>query len=135
MKTNKFLFGAAVLALTTSALISACSGQGGGSSEKTRVQKVVEQAEKMSREDLFKKAAEELGSQTFHWYATSSRGGKVKDKFVAELNKAGGTNITADQIDYQTTVDGRIYTILNAEIESGKQVTSVWVPRFLKGVD
>ena len=124
MKTNKILFGVAVLALSSTALLSACSGQGSGSGEKTRVQKVVEQAEKMSREDLYKKAAEELGSQTFHWYATSSRGGKVKDKFVKALNDAAGTSITESQIDYQTTVDGRIYTILNAEIESGKQVTS-----------
>ena len=126
MKTKKLMLCFGVLALSASALLSACSGQQGGG-ELSRVKKVVAEAEKMSREDLFKKAAEEIGTQTFHWYATSSRGGKVKDKFVEELNKVrpeGAAEIKVDQIDYQTTVDGKIYTFLNAEIESGKAVTS-----------
>ena len=127
MKRNKFLLGFSVLALSASAL-AACTNQGqSGSKELTRVQKVVAEAETLSREDLFKKAAAEIGTQTFHWYATSSRGGKVKDKFVEELNKykpEGAATITESQIDYQTTVDGKIYTFLNAEIESKKAVTS-----------
>ena len=127
MKTNKILFCLSVLTLSATAGLSACSKQQDGGKELSRVQKVVAEAEKMSREELFKKAAEEIGSQTFHWYATSSRGGKVKKEFVAELNKVrpeGAAEITDSQIDYQTTVDGKIYTFLNAEIESGKPVTS-----------
>ena len=130
MKT-KILYCLSVLALSATAL-AACSNQNsgdssGGSKEPTRVEKVVQEAEKMSREELFKKAAEELGEKTFNWYATSSRGGKVKDKFVEELNKVrpdGAKEIGVNQINYQTTVDGKIYTFLNAEIESGKAVTS-----------
>ena len=115
-----------LLALSATALLAGC-GQGGGntpSSEKTAVQKVVEEAEKLDRTELFKKAAAELGNNTFHWLATSSRGGKVKKEFVAALNEAAGTQIKEDQIDYQTTVDGKIYTFLNAEIESGNATYS-----------
>ena len=89
--------------------------------EKTRVEKAVEDAESMSREDLYKKAAAELGSNTLHFLATSSRGGKpeIKAAFVKALNDAAGTSIKDSQIDYQSTVDGRIYTMLNAEIDAG----------------
>ncbi len=115
-----------LLALSATALLAGC-GQGGGntpSGEKTAVQKVVEEAQKLDRTELFKKAAAELGSKTFNWIATSSRGGKVKDKFVAELNKAAGTNITESQIKYETVVDGVIYTQINAEVDSGNATFS-----------
>ena len=131
MKVNKISLCFSVLALSATALATGCNGGSKTSSDKpqelTRVQQIVAEAEQMSREDLFKKAAEEIGSKTFHWYATSSRGGRVKDKFVEELNKvkpSGAPEIKESQIDYQTTVDGRIYTFLNAEIETGKPVTS-----------
>lgn len=122
MKRKNLVLSLSVLALSASGLMVAC-----GKKDLSHVQQVVAEAEKMSREELFKKAAEELGTNTFHWYATSSRGGKVKDKFVEELNKVrpeGAPEITQSQIDYQTTVDGKIYTFLNAEIESKKPVTS-----------
>ena len=122
MKTNKFMLGLSILALSTSALLLGCGKEEG--SDLTRVEQVVAEAEKMDRTQLFKKAAEELGSKTFNWYATSSRGGKVTKEFVAALNEAGGTSITENQIKYNTTVDGRIYTFLNAEIEAKNQVTS-----------
>ena len=126
MKTKKLTLCFGVLALSASALLFSCGKE---EEELTRVEKVVAEAETLTRDELFKRAAAELGTQTFHWYATSSRGGKdaVKNGFVAELNKVkpeGAADIAATQIDYQTTVDGRIYTILNAEIESGNQVTS-----------
>ena len=136
MKQNKLgLFGLA--ALTCASLLAACgtpaaststtSDDGTDTSEKkelTAVEKVVQEAEGMAREDLYKKAAEELGNKTFHWLATSSRGGKVKGEFVKALNEAAGTSITESQIDYQTTVDGTIYTFLNAEVESGNATYS-----------
>ncbi len=124
MKSNKFLLSLAIVALGTSALFTGCSRKKDDAEELTRVEKVVAEAQEMGREELFKKAAQELGTKTFHWLATSSRGGKVKAEFVAALNKAAGTSITESQIDYQTTVDGRIYTSLNAEIESKNPVMS-----------
>ena len=58
MKTNKILYCLSVLALSATAL-AACSNQNsgdssGGSKEPTRVEKVVQEAEKMSREELLK---------------------------------------------------------------------------------
>ena len=122
MKSNKV--SVILMALSATALMAACGGNSSSatglsvsSKEETAVEKVAKEAEGLSREDLYKKAAAELGSKTFHWLATSSRGGKVKGKFVEALNAAAGTNITEEQIDYQTTVDGKIYTMLNAELE------------------
>ena len=58
--------------------------------EKKEYREVFAEAEKMSRDDLFKKAAEEIGDKTFHWYATSSRGGKVKQKIAARVGERCG---------------------------------------------
>ena len=132
MRSKKLFLSA--FALSATAILAACGGQPASSSapaqssgkELTRVEKIVAEAQTLSREELYKKAAAELGDKTFHWLATSSRGGKkpVPQNFVAALNAAAGTSIKDSQIDYQTTVDGRIYTFLNAEIESGNQTTS-----------
>lgn len=124
MKSKKLIL--SLLALSATAVLAGCGEAGGGQqpAELTEVQKVVKEAETLSRTELFKKAAAELGSKTFHWLATSSRGGKVKGEFVKALNEAAGTTIKEDQIDYQTTVDGKIYTFLNAEVESGNATYS-----------
>ena len=118
MKSKNLLLG--LLALSAAGVLAGCNQPEPApvQEEKTAVEKVVEEAETLSREELYKKAAAELGTKTFNWLATSSRGGKVKDKFVEALNAAAGTSITKEQINYQTTVDGRIYTTLNAELES-----------------
>ena len=119
MKLNKLtLF--SVFALSISSGLLSCKP----AQPASRVKQIVEEAQKLSRTELYKKAAAELGSQTFHWLATSSRGGKVKDKFVKALNDAAGTSITESQIDYQTTVDGRVYTIINGDNESGNPTIS-----------
>ncbi len=117
-----------LLSLSAVAVLAACGGGNASSSqsskELTATEKVVAEAQTLTRQELYKKAAAELGTKTFHWLATSSRGGKVADKFVAALNDAASTSISVDQIDYQTVVDGVIYTTLNAEIDAGKPTFS-----------
>lgn len=123
MNKNSKFWTLGLMVLSAVGFLAGCSeagsDDGSGDAELTEVQKVVAEAEKLDRDALYKKAAEELGTtNTFHFLATSSRGGKVKGKFVEAL-QAYNSDITESQIDYQTTVDGKIYTTLNAEIEAG----------------
>jgi hypothetical protein len=96
--------------------LTSCGGD--GSELGAAVKSVVEQAEKMSREDLFQKAADELGGNTMKFIGTSSRFKKAIEPFIAELTKynsaCAGASVTTD-----TAVDGQIYTKLLGEIESG----------------
>ena len=99
--------------------LTACDGKKEAS---TRVQKAIADAETLSHDELFKKAAEELGETgQLKIAATTSRGGKdkVKDLFKAELQKHN-SKIT-DPIKYDTFVDGAIYTTLIGEILNGKK--------------
>jgi hypothetical protein len=113
MKTSKILLVLATLAST--AALAGCQQKA-----TTAVEKAIADAETLSQEDLFKKAAEELGDAgQLKILATTSRGGKdvVKNAFIAKLQKYN-PNITAP-LKYDTTVDGAIYTTLLSEIESG----------------
>ena len=111
MKSNKILVALATLAAC--ATLAGCS-----KTEKSEVEKAIEDAETLTRDELFKKAAEELGtSGKIKILATSSRGAKAKDLFTNELKKYN-SGIT-DPLTYETTVDGRIYTTLLAEITTG----------------
>lgn len=86
----------------------------------TRVADAVADAMTLTRDELFKKAADELGTTgKVKFIATTSRGGKTaaKNKFIEELQKHNA-NIT-DPLDYSSTVDGRIYTMINADIDAG----------------
>ena len=113
MKNSKILLVLATIAST--AALAGCQQKA-----TTAVEKAIADAETLSQEDLFKKAAEELGdSGQLKILATTSRGGKdaVKNAFIAKLQKYNA-NITAP-LKYDTTVDGAIYTSLLSEIESG----------------
>ena len=112
MKISKLL-----LALAAAASVSALAGC--QKTESSSVEKAIADAETLSQEDLFKKAAEELGpSGQLKVLATTSRGGKdaVKNAFIAKLQKYNAT--ITDPLKYDHTVDGAIYTTLLAEIES-----------------
>jgi uncharacterized protein YwlG (UPF0340 family) len=88
--------------------------------ELTAVQKAVQDAETLSRDELMKKAAAELGDAgQLKVLAVTSRGGKdaPKNKFI-ELLQAAGSKNTAP-VKYESTVDGKIYTTLCGEIEAG----------------
>lgn len=83
----------------------------------------IKDAQTLSHDELFKKAAEELGANgQLRILATTSRGGKsaVKDLFISELQKWNSA-ITANALRYDTTVDGQIYTTLQGEIEANVQ--------------
>ncbi len=88
-----------------------------------KVLEAIKDAETLSHDELFKKAADELGANgQLRILATTSRGGKdtVKNLFISELQKHNSA-VTANALKYDTTVDGQIYTTLQGEIEAGVQ--------------
>lgn len=112
---TKFLLTAAAL-LGSALSLSAC---GGGSTNATGVKAAVEAAQKMSRDDLYKKAAEELkDGGVCKFDSVTSRLKKGLPAFVKELQKYQ-SSITADNFKIDTAVDGVIYTNLLGEIEAG----------------
>ncbi len=114
---KKHLALAAALLLSAGALASCGNSD---SANRKKVEAAVADAENLTRDELMKKAAVELGTNEFKFLATTSRGGKdpVKNGFVAELNKYN-KDIKATQIKYDSTVDGQVYTTLSGEIDSG----------------
>lgn len=118
------------LVLSTVAL-AAC----GGSSDNTEASKnvidetvaaAVADAQNLSRADLMKKALEEIkAGKKVKMLAVTSRGGKdsAKIEFMEQLNAVGGSFDTSKSsnapVEYESTVDGKIYTVLAGEVESG----------------
>lgn len=115
MKKQKFLIISATLLSTC--LMASC---GGNELEDLKASnlKVIEEAQKMTREDLFKKAAEEIGGGELKFVGTSSRFKNAIDPFKKELAKYNPEceklSITKD-----SKVDGQIYLTLCGEIEAG----------------
>lgn len=109
-----------VLAVSA-ALISTCIMTSCGKSEaqlqKENNKAVIEEAQKLSRDELFKKAAEEIGSGELKFIGTSSRFKKAIDSFKEELAKynsaCANMSITQDSM-----VDGEIYGKLLGEIDA-----------------
>ena len=116
------LTGCGTPAVSSVAASSATASSAAASSAvpETAVQKAVKEAMTLSRDELMKKAAAELGEKgKLKVLAVTSRGGKdaPKNKFKALLAAAGSTN--TDPVGYDSTVDGKIYTTLCGEIEAG----------------
>ena len=101
-----------------------------------KVTAAIKDAENLSRADLMKKAVAELkaagANAGIKIEAVTSRGGKsaAKAEFARQLQAAGMdygiTDTTTDNdaakkapVTYNSTVDGKIYTILSGEIEAG----------------
>ena len=74
------------LALTLVLLVSfVLTGCGGKKQEKSEVQKIIEQAQTMSLEELARKAIEESNGKQFYGVGNSSRGKSALPLFIAYL--------------------------------------------------
>ncbi|MBO8427582.1 MAG: hypothetical protein IAC58_03415 [Firmicutes bacterium] len=111
---NLFTISAAVLCAFT---MTSCNG-GKTDEIKATNQEIIAQAETLTRDELMKKAAEEIGGGTLKFIGTSSRFKNAIDAFKAELTKYNPdcANMTITQ---DTAVDGEIYLRLCGEIEAG----------------
>ena len=127
----------AVLMLAMAALTSCSGSQGGGSKEKSEVQKIIEQAQNMSMEELAKKAIEESKGKTFYGVGNSSRGKSALPVFIDYL-KTIDPSYTME-FDWQQPKNNKIFDQLTAEgqkrtgtyamtlIQDGNQIESKMV--------
>jgi hypothetical protein len=107
-----------LVALSLTALAGCNNGSKSGA-----VSKALADAETLTQDKLFEKAAKELGSSNkLRVLATTSRGGKpaVKDLFLKKL-QAYNADIK-DPLDYQTTVDGQVYDKINSGIKANSVI-------------
>ena len=98
--------------------MTGCGGNSGVEQIKETNKEIIAEAQTLSRDELMKKAAEEIGGGTLKFIGTSSRFKNAIDAFKAELSKynpdCANMTITTD-----TAVDGEIYLTLCGEIEAG----------------
>lgn len=111
---TKILLAAAGL-IGTALSLTACGNNSGST---TGVKAAVEAAQKMTREELYKKAAEELkDGGVCKFLSVTSRLKKGLPAFVTELQKYQ-PSVTADNFKVDTDVDGNVYTTLLGQIEA-----------------
>lgn len=133
MKKNLSLL--VVSAALLGGALASCAG-GGSSSEKSEVEKVIEQAITMDKDDLYKKAMEEINGKDFYIVANSSRTPTAATAFVKycqEKYNDANFNFTVkstqpknNQIFTQikSDVNGSSHTLNMTLIQDGSQIKS-----------
>ena len=103
----------AVLMLVS--LFAACSNGGSGTDakEKSSVQKIIEEAQGMTLEELAKKAIEESKGKTFYGVGNSSRGKSALPLFIAYLQTIDPSYTM--EFDWQQPKNNKIFDQLTAE--------------------
>lgn len=112
-----------VLTMTTSMLVGCGTKQASKSQEKSEAEKIIEQAEKMTLEELYQKAIEESNGKTMYGIGNSSRGATAATGFIEELQKIDSSyNGT---IEWSQPKNNSIFTLLNADISSSSHTYSM----------
>ncbi len=112
-----------VLFLITSLILSGCGSTAGSPAAKSDVEKIIEEAGKLSMEELYKKAAEESNGKTMYGIGNSSRGATAATSFIEELQKVNPSyNGT---IEWSQPKNNSIFTLLNADITSSTHTYSM----------
>lgn len=113
-----------VLLIISSVTLSLAGCQAGtGNAEKSEVEKIIEEAEKMSLEELYKKAIEESKGKTMYGIGNSSRGATAATGFIEELKKIDPTYDGV--IEWSQPKNNSIFTLLNADITSSSHTYSM----------
>lgn len=137
MKKNLSLL--VVTAALLGGALTAC-GDNQPSGEKTEAEKVVEQAMTMDKEDLYKKAMEEINGKTFYMVANSSRTPTAATAFVAYCQEKYDKNFNFEvkstqpknnQIFTQikNDVDGTQHNLSMTLIQDGSQIKSKMIDK------
>lgn len=98
-------------------------GEGKAPEASGAVADIIKQAEKMSNEELFKKAAEELQGKTMNGIGNSSRGKTAAEGFIKELKK-----VKSDfdgKIAWSQPKNNSIFEALTADINGNTQTYSM----------
>ena len=109
-----------LLSLLSAALLvpslAACGGGSGGTQEvaDSPVQKIIEQAQNMSRDELYKKAIEESKGKTMNGIGNSSRGSVAAESFIKELQKIDSSY--DGKIEWSQPKNNSIFETLSADI-------------------
>lgn len=112
-----------VVAMVGTMLVGCKPSTNGKSGAKGEVEKIIEQAEKMTLEELFKKAIEESKGKTMYGIGNSSRGAAAATGFIEELQKIDSSyNGT---IEWSQPKNNSIFTLLNADITSSTHTYSM----------
>lgn len=115
-----------LLVLTmSSAMLAGCgtAKTSSKSEEKSEAEKVIEQAEKLTLQELYKKAIEESNGKTMYGIGNSSRGATAATGFIEELKKVDSSyNGT---IEWSQPKNNSIFTLLNADIISSSHTYSM----------
>ena len=117
--------------------VVSCKKQGTATKEQSRVQQIIEQAEKMSFEELAKKAIEESNGKVFYGVGNSSRGKSALPLFIEKL-KTIDPSYTLN-FEWQQPKNNKIFDQLTADslktegtfavtlIQDGNQIESKMV--------
>jgi hypothetical protein len=112
-----------VLIMISSMLVGCGTSQTSKNGEKSEAEKVIEQAEKMTLQELYKKAIEESNGKTMYGIGNSSRGATSATGFIEELQKIDSSyNGT---IEWTQPKNNSIFTLLNADITSSSHTYSM----------
>ncbi|WP_276929251.1 hypothetical protein [Herbinix luporum] len=107
--------------LTT--LFVGCGSKANDKVEKSEVQKIIEQAEQMTLEELYQKAIEESKGKTMYGIGNSSRGATAATGFIEELQKIDPSYDGV--IEWSQPKNNSIFTLLNADITSSTHTYSM----------
>ncbi len=123
----KKLISVLLILTTVSALLVGCgTSQNSKTSknvEKSEADKIIEQAEKMTLEELYKKAIEESNGKIMYGIGNSSRGATAATGFIEALQKIDSSyNGT---IEWSQPKNNSIFTLLNADITSSSHTYSM----------
>lgn len=124
----KKLLSVFLVVIMTSAVLAGCgkktdNNTGENNKEKSEVEKIIEQAEQMTLEELYQKAIEESKGKTMYGIGNSSRGATAATGFIEELKKIDSSyNGT---IEWSQPKNNSIFTLLNADITSASHTYSM----------
>lgn len=112
-----------VVTMVGTMLLTGCGKSSKNAGEKSEAEKVIEQAQKMTLDELYKKAIEESNGKTMYGIGNSSRGATAATGFIEELQKIDPSyNGT---IEWSQPKNNSIFTLLNADITSSKHTYSM----------
>lgn len=110
-------------ALLACSVLSGCSKKTASTESQSEVDKIIAQAQKMSNEELFKKAIEESNGKIMYGIGNSSRGATAGTNFVKAL-KAIDSSYTG-KIEWSQPKENSIFTLLSADINSSTHTYSM----------
>lgn len=112
-----------VLTMLSALLFTGCGKSQTTSAGNSEAEKIIKEAEKMTLQELFKKAIEESNGKTMYGIGNSSRGATAATGFIEELQKIDSAyNGT---IEWSQPKNNSIFTLLNADITSSTHTYSM----------